>query len=116
MNRPDRFLHNQTKEIQRDFTRLAVTFEPNVLITQNINLVKDTVRIYHIIVNSNRTFVLVFERNKCRVSYLLLTHAVPIRIEQQRKESAIFCPLFDFGSAVKGVWCEVSLPSGCLIE
>ena len=48
---------NQTKEIQRDFTKFAVTFEPKVQITQNKNLVKVIVDIYYIIVNSNQIFL-----------------------------------------------------------
>ena len=47
---PDRFLCNQTKEIQMDFTKFAVTFEPKVQITQNKNLVKAIVNIHYIIV------------------------------------------------------------------
>ena len=33
----------QTKEIQRDFSRFDVTFEPKVQITQSKNLVKDII-------------------------------------------------------------------------
>ena len=53
---------NQTKEIQRDFTKFAVTFEPKVQITQNKNLVKAIVSIYYIIVNSNQTFMPVSQK------------------------------------------------------
>ena len=45
INQPDRFLCNRTKEIQRDFTKFAVTFEPKVQITKNKNLVKAIVSI-----------------------------------------------------------------------
>ena len=59
---PDRFLCNQTKDIQRDFTKFAVTFEPKVQITQNKNLVKAIVNIYYIIVSSNQTFMPVSQK------------------------------------------------------
>ena len=62
MNRSDTFFHNQTKEIQMNFTNVAVTSEPKVPITQNKNPVKDNVHIYHIIVNSNHNFVPVLQK------------------------------------------------------
>ena len=64
MNRPDRFLLNQTKEIQKDFTRFAVTSEPKAQITQKKNPLKDIVHIYHIIVNSNQIFEPVIQKKK----------------------------------------------------
>ena len=47
-NHSDRILHNQTKEIQMDLTRFALTSEPKVQITQKKNPVKDNVHIFHI--------------------------------------------------------------------
>ena len=55
-------------QIQRDFTRFATTFQPKVQITQNKNLVKDIVNIYHIIVISYQTFMLISQKK----SYKLL--------------------------------------------
>ena len=65
---------NQTKEIQRDFTKFAL--KPKVHITQNKNLVKAIVNIYYIIVNSNQTFMPVSQEKIIKVDALLLTHAV----------------------------------------
>ena len=79
INQPNRFLCNQTKEIQRDFTTFAVTFEliSKVQITQNKKPVKSIVNIYHIIVNSNQTFIPVYQKKKItEVDTLLLTHSV----------------------------------------
>ena len=67
MNRSDRCLHNQTKAIQMDFTRFAVTFESKVQITQNKNPVKENVHIYYIIVNSNQKFVPVSQKKIVKV-------------------------------------------------
>ena len=76
MNRSDMLLHNQTKEIQMDFTRSTVTPEPKVQITQNKNPVKDNVHIYHIIANSNQNFVPVLQKKIVKNVAFLLTHAV----------------------------------------
>ena len=76
INRPNRFLCNQTKEIQRDFTRFAVTFEPKVQIAQNKNLVKAIVNIYHIVVNSNQIFMPVSQKKIVKIYALLLTSTV----------------------------------------
>ena len=64
------------KEIQRDFTKIAVTLEPKVQFTQNKNLVKAIVNIYYIIVNSNQTFMPVCQKQIVKIDALLLTHAV----------------------------------------
>ena len=53
----------QTKAIQKDFTKFAVTFEPKVQITLNKNLVKAIVNIYYVIVN-NQTFMAVSQKKK----------------------------------------------------
>ena len=58
----NRFLCNQTKEIQGDFTKFTVTFEPKVKITQNKNLVKAIVNIHNVIVNFNQTFMPVSQK------------------------------------------------------
>ena len=47
---PNRVPSWPEKKIQMNFTRFTITFEPKVQITQNKNLVKDIVSIYHIIV------------------------------------------------------------------
>ena len=60
------FESRHTKEIQRDFTKFAVTFEPKVQITQNKNLVKAIVNIYYIIVNSYQTFMPVPQKKTCK--------------------------------------------------
>ena len=73
------FLCNQTKEIQRNFTKFAVTFEPKVQLTQNKNLViaiVNIVNIYYIIVNFNQTFKPVSQKKIVEIDALLLTHAV----------------------------------------
>ena len=72
INRPDRFLCNQTKEIKRDFTKIAVTLEPKVQFTQNKNHVKASV----IFVNSNQTLMPVCQKKIVKIDALLLTHAV----------------------------------------
>ena len=72
----DRFLCNQTKEIQRDFTKFTVIFEAKVQITQNKNLVKAIVNIHYIIVNSNHNFLPVSQKKIVKMDVLLLTHAV----------------------------------------
>ena len=59
-----------------DITGFTVTFEPNVQITQNKIPVKDNIYIYHIIVNSNQTFVPVSREKMVKVVAFLLTHAV----------------------------------------
>ena len=73
INRLDRFLCNQTKdkEIQRYFTKFAVTFEPKVQITQNKNLVKAIVDIYYIIANCNQTFMPVSQKKIVKIDALL---------------------------------------------
>ena len=76
ISRPNRLLRDQTKEIQGDFTKFAITFEPKVQITQNKNLVKDIVYIYYIIVNSYQNFMPVSQKKIVKVVALLLTHAV----------------------------------------
>ena len=75
ISRPNRLLRDQTKEIQGDFTKLAIT-----LITQNKNLVKDIVNIYHIVVNSYQTLMPVSQKKIVNVVALLLTHAIVLTI------------------------------------
>ena len=82
IHRSHRFIHIQTKEIQRDFTRFAVTSEPKVQITQNKNPVKDIVHIYHIIVNSNQRFVPISQKKIEKVVAFLLTHAVFTKLKK----------------------------------
>ena len=76
VDRPDGFLCNQAKDIQRNFTKFAVTFEPKVQITENKNLLKAVVNIHHIIVKSNDTVMPVSQKKILKIDALLLTHAV----------------------------------------
>ena len=48
-------LVNQTKMIWRNFTRFAITYKPNIQITQNKNPVEANYIAYHIIVNFFKT-------------------------------------------------------------
>ena len=83
ISRPNRLIRDQTKEIQGDFTKCAITFEPKVQITQNKNLVKDIVNTYHIVLNSYQTFVPVSQKKIVKLVALLLTHAVVSKFEAQ---------------------------------
>ena len=70
----------QTKEIWRDFTRLAIISKPNIQITQNKNSVEANCIAYHIIVNFVKTDV---QRSQKKCSFndaLLLTHVVVLEI------------------------------------